>query len=125
MVLAALLIAACTQPESSPTPSPTPPLPTPTRTPTSMLILTPTVVPTPVRDSTPNTSAPTSRQVSRFVSLDDPVHIPSAGAAYLTDDELVLGLEWEGEAQAYPLRMVTYHHIVNDTVGGTPLLITF
>ncbi len=39
--------------------------------------------------------------------------------------DLVLGLEWMGEARAYPIRMLIYHHIVNDTVADRPLLITY
>jgi hypothetical protein len=64
-------------------------------------------------------------QRTGFVPLDDPVHIPAAAASYLRDEELVLGLEWQGEARAYPLRMTWYHHIINDTVKGQPLLVTF
>ena len=57
--------------------------------------------------------------------LDNPAFLTAEEASYLADDDLVLGLEWQGAARAYPIRMVTFHHIVNDTVEGTPLLITY
>ena len=60
-----------------------------------------------------------------FVPLDNPEFIAAHEATDLGDDELVLGLDWQGKARAYPIRMLTYHHIVNDTVAGSPLLITY
>ena len=56
--------------------------------------------------------------------LDDPVFL-QGGESALGDDELVLGLEWRGEARAYPVRMMRYHHIANDTVRGVPVLVTY
>ena len=60
-----------------------------------------------------------------FVPLDNPSVIASDNAEHLADDELVLGIEWASKVRAYPLRMLRYHHIVNDTVDGKPLLITY
>ena len=57
--------------------------------------------------------------------LDDPSFLTAAEADYLGDEELVLGVEWAGEVRAYPVRMLRYHHVVNDTVGGEPLLVTY
>lgn len=60
-----------------------------------------------------------------FVPLDNPAFVSAAGRPDLGDDELVMGLEREGEARAYPVSMLRYHHIVNDTVAGIPLLVTY
>ena len=60
-----------------------------------------------------------------FVPLDSPEVLWGEEAGYLSDDELVLGLEWEGQARAYPVRMIKYHHVVNDSVDGRPILITY
>ena len=60
-----------------------------------------------------------------FVPLDDPLFLTAQEGSYLLADDLVLGLEWEGEARAYPVRMLRFHHLVNDTVAGRPLLITY
>lgn len=57
--------------------------------------------------------------------LDDPAFLTAAEATYLQPQELVLGLEWAGQARAYPIRMLHYHHIVNDIVDGRPVLITY
>ncbi|MDN3659457.1 DUF3179 domain-containing (seleno)protein [Ferruginibacter paludis] len=38
---------------------------------------------------------------------------------------LVIGVINNGEAKAYPIRFLGYHHQVQDTVGGKPLLITY
>jgi len=59
------------------------------------------------------------------VPLDQPAFLAAGETGYLPDEDLVLGLEWMGEARAYPIRMLTYHHIVNDTVAGRPLLVTY
>ena len=57
--------------------------------------------------------------------LDQPVFLTVGESGYLPDEDLVLGLEWMGEARAYPIRMITDHHIVNDIVAGRPLLATY
>ena len=105
---------------------------TPTRTPTplsqdSTTALTPTITPaSTIPDTTPTpTEAPVPPRRIGFVPLDNPVLVSAQDASYLEDDELVLGLESEGEARAYPLRMITFHHIINEAVQGKPLLVTF
>lgn len=40
-------------------------------------------------------------------------------------DDLVMGVEVDGERRAYPLQILDWHEIVNDTVNGKPLLITY
>ena len=30
-----------------------------------------------------------------------------------------------GEAAAYPIRQMAYHHLVHDTVGGVPVVVTY
>lgn len=50
-------------------------------------------------------------------------HIGEAG--WIGRDTEVLGVEVEGESKAYPLRMLEYHQIVNDVVGGVPIAVTY
>ena len=38
---------------------------------------------------------------------------------------LVVGIEIDGEARAYPVQFIGYHHQVRDTVRGMPVLVTF
>jgi len=40
-------------------------------------------------------------------------------------NKLVLGIVENGEARAYPLQLIGYHHQVRDTVGGKPVMITY
>ena len=54
-------------------------------------------------------------------ALNNPKHISAAEAAYITDDELVFGVEINGDARAYPLRMMDWHEMFNDVVGGVPV----
>ncbi len=54
----------------------------------------------------------------RFVSLE-------RGNSVYNDLEPVVVFELNGEARAYPLQVLTWHEIVNDEVGGEPVLITF
>jgi hypothetical protein len=42
----------------------------------------------------------------------------------LEDDDEVIGVERDGSARAYPLRVLDWHEIVNDDLGG-PLLVTY
>jgi hypothetical protein len=39
--------------------------------------------------------------------------------------EKVLAIEMGQEARAYPIRGISYHHIVNDVMGGVPIAVTY
>jgi uncharacterized protein DUF3179 len=45
--------------------------------------------------------------------------------AALEPDDMVLVVRQGGDARAYPIRMMAYHHLVNDTVAGVALLPTY
>lgn len=40
-------------------------------------------------------------------------------------DDLVLAVKFNGQARAYPIRMVGYHHIINDVIGGVAVVVTY
>ena len=80
---------------------------------------------TPEYSSRASLSDSTYSRRTPFVPLDEPAFLTTSETDYLPEEDLVLGLEWMGEARAYPIRMLTYHHIVNDTVAGRPLLVTY
>jgi hypothetical protein len=40
-------------------------------------------------------------------------------------DDKVLSVQIDGEARAYPIRTMGYHHIVNDTVGGQSIAVSY
>jgi hypothetical protein len=59
-------------------------------------------------------------------SIDDPQFVSVEEAdAWLEDNEPVVRIEAGGVAKAYPLQVLTWHEIVNDTVGGVPITVTF
>ena len=50
---------------------------------------------------------------------------PDEAAAYLGDNKPVVVVEVNGEAKAYPIEILVWHEIVNDTIGGVPVTVTF
>lgn len=51
--------------------------------------------------------------------------IPAADATYLTDRELVFGVSINGDSRAYPLRILDWHEMFNDVVGGVPVSLAY
>ena len=49
----------------------------------------------------------------------------SAASAKVDSDDKVLSVTLHGESRAYPIRTMGYHHIVNDTVGNSPIAVTY
>lgn len=67
------------------------------------------------------------RQVRRPDDIA-PIYDPKFAAADDTDvsaDELVIGLEINGDARAYPAGVLYNREMVNDTVGGVPVIVTW
>lgn len=58
-------------------------------------------------------------------SVDAPEFSDIGSATWVGRDTEVLGVEVGGDARAYPLRMLEYHQIVNDVVGGVPIAVTY
>ena len=58
-------------------------------------------------------------------SIDSPMFKSVAEPSELTESEPVIGLALAGDARAYPLRILIWHEIVNDTVGGLPVTVTY
>lgn len=57
--------------------------------------------------------------------IDTPRFRPVAEEGQLAPDEPVIAFELAGDARAYPLRILTWHEIVNDVVGGVPVAVTY
>lgn len=53
----------------------------------------------------------------RFVSAGD--------ASFLLDGDRVLGLTLGHVAKAYPIKILNWHEIVNDSLGETPIVVTY
>ena len=58
-------------------------------------------------------------------SLDDPVFVKAGDAEFLRANDRVLGVEINGIARAYPVRILNYHEIVNDSIGDKAVVITY
>ncbi|MGH2750126.1 MAG: DUF3179 domain-containing protein [Actinomycetota bacterium] len=58
-------------------------------------------------------------------AIDEPRFEAVAEVEWLADQEPVIAFELEDDARAYPLQIMTWHEIVNDEVGGTPVAVTF
>jgi len=62
----------------------------------------------------------------QIIPIDIPALLPVANAPdYMQPREPVISIVIEGDARAYPLAMLMWHEIVNDTVGGVPVTVTF
>ncbi len=58
-------------------------------------------------------------------AIDAPRFVAVSELDFLDAREPVVQLDVGGEARAYPLQILIWHEIVNDTVGGTPVAVTF
>lgn len=59
-------------------------------------------------------------------SIDEPTFVGAAQAAmWLEYNEPVIALEIDGQARAYPLQVLMWHEIVNDTLADVPVAVTF
>ena len=58
-------------------------------------------------------------------ALTDPSTVTrfSSETSYLQDSDLVLGVVTHGEARAYPHNILWHHEIVNDQIGGYPVIV--
>ena len=67
-------------------------------------------------------------QVNIFEKMFHPYDSPafaSAAEVKVDSDDKVLAVKMGQEARAYPIRTMGYHHIVNDTVNGSPIAVTY
>ncbi len=48
-----------------------------------------------------------------------------AAEATVDGDDMLLTVKLGGESRAYPVRMLAYHHLVNDRVSGVPIVATY
>lgn len=58
-------------------------------------------------------------------ALTNPALTPPSEARFLVDASRVLGLEINGTARAYPLPILWWHELVNDTLGGENVLVSY
>jgi len=60
-----------------------------------------------------------------FNPLSRPTYAPATLVDFADDRDMVVAIEIQGDAVAYPVRQLAYHHLVQDTVGGVPVVSTY
>lgn len=58
-------------------------------------------------------------------ALTNPDFIDSSKADYLSDTEPVFGVEINGDVRAYPYRIMDWHEMFNDVIGGVPVSLAY
>ena len=58
-------------------------------------------------------------------SIDEPAFVSATQASFLKDDDIVIAVAMDGEARAYPIRILVRHELVNDTIGQKPILVSY
>ena len=54
-----------------------------------------------------------------------PAFVTAREATFLKDDDRILGISQGAEAKAYPIKILNWHEIVNDTIGGKQIVVTY
>lgn len=58
-------------------------------------------------------------------SLDNPKLLDASDASYLKDDDLIFGVSINGDTRAYPLRIMGWHEMFNEVIGGVPVALAY
>jgi Protein of unknown function (DUF3179) len=58
-------------------------------------------------------------------ALTDPSRVSAQQANQLRANDRVLGIRLNEQARAYPIRILNWHEVINDQLGGQPVLITW
>jgi uncharacterized protein DUF3179 len=58
-------------------------------------------------------------------AVRDPQFVKASQATFLEANDKVIGVVVEGRARAYPIRILNWHEVVDDSIEGTPLAVTF
>jgi hypothetical protein len=61
----------------------------------------------------------------KFNALPEARYVAAGDATFVQPGDLVLAVSIDGDAAAYPIRQIAYHHVVNDRIGGTPAVVTY
>jgi hypothetical protein len=63
--------------------------------------------------------------VDGIPGLDHPQAVPAAEAGWLKDKHVVFGVEIDGEARAYPKRILAWHELARDSLGGREITVVY
>jgi hypothetical protein len=60
-----------------------------------------------------------------FNPLGTPELVAASKASFVHDDDVVMAVKIKGQAVAYPILQLAYHHVANDIVAGEPIVATY
>jgi hypothetical protein len=60
-----------------------------------------------------------------FRPVTSPAFAKPSEVDFIGDNDMVLAVENNDEAVAYPVRLMAYHHVLHDVVGGTAIAATY
>ena len=60
-----------------------------------------------------------------FNPLANSAYAKTAETDFVADDDMVLAVANNNDSVAYPVRLMAYHHIVEDAIGGVPIAATY
>jgi len=60
-----------------------------------------------------------------FNPIADPAYAKATESSFVGERDMLIAVELGGEAVAYPVRQMAYHHLVNDVVGQEPVVSTY
>jgi len=58
-------------------------------------------------------------------SIDNPKFLNVKDVNYLKDDDIIIGVKKNTEVKAYPTRILVWHEVVNDTIDGEAIVVTY
>src|SRR6266850_5000306 len=73
-----------------------------------------------VTDALPPLTEPKAITLARLAGLET-----IGRGKYLVPSDKVIAVVVDGASRAYPLRVLVWHEVVNDTVGGVPIVVTY
>ena len=135
LLATAVIAGACNAPSVTPVPSPTPVASAPVVDDNAPALLPPAAPPFATGDWATDftrSTVPWDEIVSGgppkdgIPAIDQPTFEPvTAASAWLSDRDPVIVFRANGDVRAYPLAILIWHEIVNDTVGNRPVVVTF
>jgi hypothetical protein len=73
-----------------------------------------------VADALPSLTEPNAISLAKLAGLETIGH-----GKYIVPTDKIIGVVLDGVARAYPLRVLVWHEVVNDTVAGRPIVVTY
>jgi hypothetical protein len=58
-------------------------------------------------------------------ALLDPTSVSAQASDFMNPDDQIIGVVVDGQARAYPIKILNWHEVVNDSVGDRPFVVTF